>query len=60
MERLKSMIMNKEVVCNRKYQKPVRVNTPNFIICTGSMDAIQIMSQDRRFFVIDIGSGRTA
>ena len=43
--RLKDIVTNPTVTVNRKYQEPVSVATPNFIICT---------SGDQHFLVVTV------
>lgn len=54
-QKLKAMIASTDVICNRKAKEPVRVNTPNFILCTGSPDSLPETAQSRRFRVVRLG-----
>ena len=54
------MILADKVQCARRGQDPVLVNTPSFIFCTDSIDAIPLTSQDRRFVIeINLPDGAT-
>ena len=52
--KLKHLIVNDHCECNRKGKDPATVKTPNFIFCTGSIDALNTDVKDRRFKVIEI------
>lgn len=51
---IKSLIFKEKTQLERPGQKPILFNTPNFIFCTGSMNAIKISVNNRRFTIIDL------
>jgi energy-coupling factor transporter ATP-binding protein EcfA2 len=52
---LKCLTGSPSITSYRKGANPVVVPTPNFILCTGSLDAIPAGFDERRFMVISLG-----
>jgi len=50
----KNLISVDTIHVNRKCRDPEQVATPNFIFCTGSLDALKLDMDDRRFTVINM------
>lgn len=51
---LKQLIVFPKTIIDRKGMVPVKVRTPNFIICTGVIDPLKIDANDRRFTIVSL------
>lgn len=55
---VKEMLTNETTIAHRKGLEPVQVKTPNFIFCSGAIDPLDFDQADRRFYVIEMESGK--
>jgi hypothetical protein len=51
---LKSMISSPQMQVNRLMKPVMTMNTPNFIFCTGDVDALAMCEMERRFNVVKV------
>jgi len=51
---LKLYSVKKHITAHIKGKKPQTVKSPNFIVCTGDKNALNIFANSRRFMVIEI------
>jgi ABC-type cobalamin/Fe3+-siderophores transport system ATPase subunit len=55
LDRVKALISSPQMQVNRKAKPLVQMATPNFVFCTGDMNALAACENDRRFFVVHLG-----
>jgi hypothetical protein len=51
---IKNLVCNEHTLINRKGNLPVTIKTPNFIICTGELNAVKLEGDERRFTVLNL------
>jgi hypothetical protein len=51
---LKPLVSSEKMAVQVKHGVPVTIDTPNFIFCTGSVDALKLGVNERRFRVLNI------
>jgi energy-coupling factor transporter ATP-binding protein EcfA2 len=56
----KSLVANESIVIHRKGCEEKIMPAPNFIFCTGDVNALRLHPHDRRFTVIRVGSAALA
>lgn len=55
-DKIKAWITGGVIVCQRKYQESLPIDSPNIIFLSGDADSLQLTEQDKQFAVISLGN----